>query len=43
MYRTLSIWRTLLSGEFAALKIKYGIIFIISEGRSTRRLEETAK
>lgn len=41
--RTLSIWWTLLSGEYSALKIKYGIIFSVSEGRSTRRLEETEK
>jgi hypothetical protein len=38
----LSIWRTLLSGEYTALKIKYGIIFTITEGRIARRLEETA-
>lgn len=43
VHRTLSVWRTLLSGEYLALKSKYGIIFIISESRSTRRLEETAK
>lgn len=43
VYRILSVWRTLLSGEYTALKIKYRIIFIISEGRNTRWLEETAK